>query len=127
MAGEVRPAATMRSSGERFLGVICQALPCLSLSEFGFDYNQSPQLVPSSHLEVLPGHESLDPHEEGRVSFLPGEAGGSPRGKITCPRSHSQSTDRAATQPRPPNPWSYTPTVAGVKMQSFRAGRGEFS
>lgn len=73
-----------------FLGLICQALPCLSLSEFGFSYNQSPHLVPSSHLEFLPGHESSDPHEESRVSFLPGEAGSSPRCEMTRLRSHGQ-------------------------------------
>lgn len=42
-----------------FLGLFCQALLCLSLSEFGSNYNQSPHLVPSSHLEFPPGHESF--------------------------------------------------------------------
>lgn len=42
-----------------FLGLFCQALLCLSLSECGSNYNQSPHLVPSSHLEFLPGHESF--------------------------------------------------------------------
>lgn len=42
-----------------FLGLFCQALLCLSSSECGSSYNQSPHSVPSSHSEFLPGQESF--------------------------------------------------------------------
>lgn len=42
-----------------FLGLFCQALSCLSLREFRSSYNWSFHLVPSSHLEFLPGHVSF--------------------------------------------------------------------
>lgn len=51
----------------------------------------------------------------------PGEAGSAPRGKMTCPRSHSQGEGRAVTQTRPPDCWSHVLAVAGVKMCSLGA------
>lgn len=42
-----------------FLGLFCQGLSYLSLRKFRSSYSRSSHLVPSSHLEFLPGHVSL--------------------------------------------------------------------
>lgn len=46
-----------------FLGLFCQALSYLSLREFRSSYSWSSHLVPSSHLEFLPGHVSFQEAE----------------------------------------------------------------